>query len=256
MENKLLSDVLLDHYNEAKPIILDSVNSMIKRNYRKIMDIWDKTGNPVPLKKAKRLNIGGRNYYYIVSLYMGHQDLECSTLEYTFINSEEESPKLGYTKDLIFFADPKFKMPDPKLKGLIRYTAKFLELYCYTYGQPDWSVLDISERWIRRNSRPLFIITSDPVDPSSPSCNVIGKDYEEDGVCLGRFGKEDMGMIKFVSYYPEDVLEDIRKGNEPVELLLSTYREFVKKGSYKNHQDRVKWPDKFMLNKYWKEDDY
>lgn len=256
MNEETLSTKLVKHYKESRPIILEHMNSLVERNYKKIMKIWEDTGNPVPLKKAKVVNIGGIDYYYIISLYLGkNKNLEWDELVYTFINTEKPSDLREYDKDLIYFTTPGFKLPFENLSGIIRYTAQFLEMYGYLYTSEKSSVYEAAERWVRRNSTPVFIVTTEePVEIDNPkNANVIGKDYEGDGICVGRLGKEDPGMIKFLTYYPEDVLEDMQKTNysENVAGLLDNFKEYVKNISYKNKQDKVKWPDKFMLNKYY-----
>lgn len=253
-----LSTRLLEHYSKSKPVIIESMNSMVEKNYDKITKIWNDTGNPVPMKKAKKLNIGGMDYYYIASFYMGNRNLEWDAIMYTFIDSDKSNEDFigKYDKDLIFFTSPNFKLPYPDLKGLIRYSSKFLEMYGYAYAKDGWGLYDIAERWIRRNTTPLILITADPIQHDQPGCNVLGKDYDENGVCIGRLEDSDPGLVKFMSFYPEEVLEELKinenvNNHKSIEKLLQDFRELVKPIGYKNRQDKVKWPDKFMLNKYY-----
>ena len=248
----ILSTDLISHYKASRPFIVESMNSVIERNYEKIMKIWKKTKNPVPLKKAKKIVVGNRDYYYIMSIYVGNsKNLEWDSLIYSFVDSKEVSSIFNYDKDLIFFTDPDFDIPNENLNGVIKYTSRFLEMYGYCYGQKDWTVYDIAERWVRRNSRPVFLVTAEPVEESKPNgSNVLGKDYEEDGICIGRIGEEDPGLVKFIAYYPEEVLQDM-DDDESIRNVLDTFDTYVKNISYKNKQDKVKWPDKFMLNKYY-----
>lgn len=257
MEEKL-SEKLLSHYNNVRPMIIETMEKVVEKNREKILEKWNKTNHPVPIKNAKKITLGGMNYYYIMSIYEKEKDkLEWDYLIYTFIDSEpeenEESNPVLWKKDLVFFPIPGFKIPFIDKEGIIVYTGRFLEHYGYIYGQKEWfDLYGMSERWLRRNPRPLFIITADPLDETNPrGCNVMGKDYDGDGICIGRIETKDTGLIKFVAYYPEDVLEDMSKGGDNIEELLNTFREYVQGASYKNKQDRPRWPDMFMLNKYY-----
>lgn len=248
------SKELHEHFIDSRPLILESVNSMIEKNYEKLMNIWNKTENPIPIKKARKITVLGRDYYYIVSSYVENKNLEWDTLIYTFDDSDTTDLGDGikkYNKDLIFFNSPDFKMPFPGLNGTLRFTSRFLEMYGFMYGEEDYSVYDISERWVRRNSCPLFVVTSEPIEKDNPrGCNVIGKDFYGDGVCIARIGKEDEEVVKFMSYYPEDVLDDLQNSDESISMLLSTFREIVKPAIYKNPGNTM-WPNKFMLNEYY-----
>ena len=257
---------LLEHYRKSHPAIVEAMNLVVEKNYDKIMRIWKKTKNPVPLKKARKVTVDGRDYFFLMSLYIGKsKGLEWDSLMYSFIPSEDEESGGIYGKDLVFFTNPEtspfvtsntdvLDLKPGTLNGALRFTGKFLELYGYIYGEEDWDVYEIAERWIRRNPCPLFILTASPDDMNSPqSCNILGKDWEGDGVCIGRLGPQEEGTPKFVAYYPEDVLEDINQeegGSGPTANLLDNFREIVKPREYRSMANE-KWPDKFMLNKYY-----
>lgn len=261
---KGITEQITRAYRKDRELILDRISDTIISNRSRIIDILHKTDRPTTMEKAQKIVLSnGREYFYIVSAYFGENfDLEWDSLIYTFDDCRrEEDEGSVFKKDLIYFSSgisygsvPESgvdKKSNNSLSGTVRYTGKFLELYNIMYGEPDWNIYEVTERWVRRNTSPIFIIsTEDPLPDISPNgCNVLGKDHEGTGVCIGRLGEEDDETVKFVAYYPEYIFDDPDFADEEGRAsgMIENFRSIVKPIRSDSTDE---YPNKFMLNRY------